>query len=38
MTNRIFNTDSPRDMRLDLVIMRESTGEGKEMWVAQCLQ
>jgi hypothetical protein len=38
MMNRIFKNESPRDIQLDLVIMRESTGDGKEMWVAQCLQ
>jgi hypothetical protein len=38
MTNRIFPTESPRDLRLDVVIMRESVDEKREVWVAQCLQ
>lgn len=36
--NRIFPPEPvQRDMRLHVVILRESNGE-KEMWVAQCLE
>jgi hypothetical protein len=35
--DRIFPQQAPKDLRLDVLIMREPIGD-RQMWIAQCLQ